>query len=220
MHFLCLHGMGTNSSVFEMQTAAVRYNLGDHHTFDFVEGTIPVPIAPELEGILSPDDDYFAYFDPENLETCRKALVDISTIVETDGPYDGVIAFSQGAALANTYIVNRIWQDPSGQVMDPVFKCAIYFSGGLPADPLAMKDGLLRLLDFSIDGQVIEIPTACIWGQNDLEYPPKLAALCYEGSREIFVHNGGHEVPASDDAAVTTCVKLIRRTIDRALHRQ
>ena len=36
-----------------MLTAAIRYELGDRHTFEFVEGTVPVPIAPgKLCGIF------------------------------------------------------------------------------------------------------------------------------------------------------------------------
>jgi hypothetical protein len=29
-----------------MQTAAIRYELGDHHTYDFVEGNITCEIEP------------------------------------------------------------------------------------------------------------------------------------------------------------------------------
>jgi hypothetical protein len=64
MRFLCLHGIGTNNHVLEMQTgithtlndtremlllkdlaATVRYELGDTHTYEFVEGTERAPIA-------------------------------------------------------------------------------------------------------------------------------------------------------------------------------
>jgi len=126
MRFLCLHGMGTNSHIFEMQTAALRYELGDHHTYEFVEGTIETPIAPELKCYLSTGDTYFAYFDQNSLSTCRKALSDLETFIQTDGPFDGVMAFSQGAALASTLIVKKFLQDPCGQTLNPIFKCAIF----------------------------------------------------------------------------------------------
>lgn len=44
---------GGDDKVFEMQTAAIRYELGDHHEFEFVEGTISHAIAPEIEPLVS-----------------------------------------------------------------------------------------------------------------------------------------------------------------------
>lgn len=34
------------SKIFEIQTAAIRYELGDNHIYDFVEGTIPSKMQP------------------------------------------------------------------------------------------------------------------------------------------------------------------------------
>ena len=48
MRFLCLHGMGTNSRIFEAQTAAIRYLLGSEHTFEFIDGAVPTPMAPSM----------------------------------------------------------------------------------------------------------------------------------------------------------------------------
>jgi hypothetical protein len=64
MHFLCLHGKGTNVQVLEVQLSAthvsgivvppnpsarlgaVLYQLGDAHTYDFVEGNVLEEAAP------------------------------------------------------------------------------------------------------------------------------------------------------------------------------
>ena len=48
MRFLCLHGMGTNSRIFEAQTAAIRYLLGSEHTFEFIDGAVPTAMAPSM----------------------------------------------------------------------------------------------------------------------------------------------------------------------------
>ena len=63
MHFLCLHGLGTNSYVFETQTgelalamrnpgaanvrnsATLRHDMDQHDTFDFAEAGRECPIA-------------------------------------------------------------------------------------------------------------------------------------------------------------------------------
>ena len=38
--------MPTSCQTFESQTAAIRYELGDGHEFEFVEGTTPAELAP------------------------------------------------------------------------------------------------------------------------------------------------------------------------------
>lgn len=48
MRFLCLHGMGTNSRIFEAQTAAIRHNLGSQRTFAFSDGAVPVQMAASM----------------------------------------------------------------------------------------------------------------------------------------------------------------------------
>lgn len=54
----------------------------------------------------------------------------------------------------------------------PVFKCAIFFSGGVLADPVALVEkGEIRWLSGERDGVKIEVPTAHVWGANDVLYP-------------------------------------------------
>lgn len=64
MHFLSLHGMGTNSQVLETtllgstalpisirltsSIATVRYEMDHIHTFDYPEGCVICPIAPGM----------------------------------------------------------------------------------------------------------------------------------------------------------------------------
>jgi hypothetical protein len=97
----------------------------------------------------------------------------------------------------------------------PLIKCAIFFSAGVPRDP---ETG--RLMDAAVDGEVIDVPTAHIWGKNDNLYPsfgPVLSLLCKANMREIYVHGGGHIVPgARDMEAVKNCVSVIRKTTELA----
>lgn len=155
------------------------------------------------------------------MESCRKALNDLDAYIATEGPFDAVLAFSQGAALAATLIVRKFNEDPRRQHVDPVFKCAVFLSGGVPCDPAALLHDEVRILDVGSDGEVIPVPTAHIWGLNDLPWPPKLSELCVTQGRTVFIHDGGHEVPGSrSKEAVTGTVHAIRRTIDKALYKQ
>ncbi|KAF3202890.1 hypothetical protein TWF192_008435 [Orbilia oligospora] len=143
MRFLCLHGLGTNSKVFETQTAAIRAELGEEHEYEFVDGTVPWPKAKELGDLFSDDDEYFAYYDPFDAESMLKALFQLEEYIEEEGPFDAVMGFSHGAALSSTLLLGRGteregWQSP--------FKLAVFLAGGGPLSWEALhKNQTIRL---------------------------------------------------------------------------
>ncbi|SLM36796.1 Serine hydrolase FSH [Lasallia pustulata] len=191
--------------------------MDHHHTFDFVEGTIPVPIAPEIKAYYPETDSYFNYFD-WSPGTMRTALDQLESFIALEGPYDGVIGYSHGGALAATFLIKHSRLHPGAP---PPFKCAIFLSGGIPMDPDALEKDEVRPLDGARDGALLALPTANIWGRNDQLWPGTsevLSGLCEEVARSVFVHDEGHDVPsARAKDAVLGAVKSIRRTVDRAL---
>ena len=77
----------------------------------------------------------------------------------------------------------------------------------------------------SVDGCVISVPTANIYGRNDTLWPgssEQLCGLCEEEGKAVLVHDGGHEVPGSGTSkdALIGAVKVIRRAVDKAMHTQ
>lgn len=218
MRFLCLHGWGINSEIFEIQTAALRYHMGGDHTYEFVDGSFLCPALPGIEAIYGPQDECYAYFDPLSLSSICKATEDLKNYIAADGPFDGVIGYSQGAALAATLLV----QDRAARPSHPtsLFKCAIFLSGGVPFDPVAMGRSELRELDPAVDGEPITIPTANIWGLNDFDFPntsPKLCKLCKAECRTEVIHQGGHEIPTLKGENLTNIVRAVQETIAAAL---
>ncbi|MCJ1262835.1 hypothetical protein MMC22_002705 [Lobaria immixta] len=207
-----------------MQTAAIRYELGDHHSFEFVEGAIAHPMDPGIKSLVSEHDEFFCYLDETSASSCITALDDLETYMAAEGPFDAVMAFSQGASLAATLMIQKLWQDPIQQHINPLFKCAVFFSGGIPGDPVAIRRNEPRLLDHATDGEVIQVPTAHIWGSKDpqhLSFGLPLSQLCKNETRMVFTHEGGHEVPGSSSKdAVTGSVNAIRRTVAKAVSAQ
>ena len=135
------------------------------------------------------------------------------------------MAFSQGAGLAATLMIRKMNQDPVGQRLSPLFRCAVFFCGAGPEDPGAVTGGRVRrLMKVEDDGEVIETPTAHVWGRNDGMYPhfgPVLSGLCRKSLREDLVHEGGHEVPGPRNPEhLKQTVRYIERTIERALEAQ
>ncbi|KAF2706213.1 hypothetical protein K504DRAFT_483944 [Pleomassaria siparia CBS 279.74] len=196
--------------------SAIRHALGDHHTYEFIEGSVACEAAPGLSSLTHSDDEFFRYIDPAAvIESGRSALADLEALIHDAGPFDGILAFSEGAGLAASLLIHRARLDAASGASQPLIKCAVFFSGGVPKDP---ETG--RLMSFDEDGQVIDIPTAHIWGRNDDLYPtfgPVLSKLCKPEASESFVHEGGHEIPGARDVeAIRSCVAVIRKTLELA----
>lgn len=81
-----------------------------------------------------------------------------------DGPFDGVMAFSQGAGLAPSLLIHQMQKDAYEARLHPLFRYAVFFSGGVPKDPRAERgEGSTRLMWWEDDGEVIGIPTLHVW---------------------------------------------------------
>ncbi|KAH8429840.1 uncharacterized protein LDX57_007511 [Aspergillus melleus] len=106
MRFLCLHGQGTSSDVLKTQLASLRYQLDatDSHEFDFIDGAVLWPPARGIREVFGDEVESFSYFD-ESAASILGAVVDLAQYIDSHGPFDGVIGFSQGAVLAATLII-------------------------------------------------------------------------------------------------------------------
>ena len=185
-----------------------------------VQGVILTYFAA-IEPFVSASDNFLQYADDTSSESCLKALSDLETYIVEDGPFDGVMAFSQGAGLAASLLIHQMQKDAHKAHLYPVFSCAVFFSGGAPKDPRAERSAeSTRLMWWVDDGEVIEIPTVHVWGRNDTLYPtfgPVLSKLCKASEREELVHDGGHDIPGpKDPVTVEKIARLIKRTIERA----
>ena len=139
MKILCLHGMGTNPPVFEAQTAKVRALLGPTFSFDFIEGEKPCEPAPGIAEVYS--GPYIAFYEDPTPEQVAEAHDLVNEVIEEDGPFDGIMGFSQGAALAASLILQRQTDHPTEPAQ---FRFAIFMCGMLPCSPYAQfNDHLL-----------------------------------------------------------------------------
>lgn len=157
---------------------------------------------------------YWAYFDSSSTSSYILALDQLDAYVAAEGPFDGVLAFSQGAGLAAMHIVRKAIQAP---LQAPPFKCAILVSCNGVYDPVAwLVHGEVRALDPEVDGQLIKIPTVHIWGKQDRlrNESEAVSKLCDKSLATVFVHEGGHEVPRlSARNAIAGSAKAMRRGI-------
>lgn len=170
----------------------------------------------ELATIFSgdPATSCYAYVEQTVTSSCQ-ALTMLDDYIAAEGPFDGAIGFSEGASLAAMHIIRKAQQGHEAP-----FKCAIFISCGGLFDPTALLNrGEGTPLEPKAVGELIRIPTAHIWGENDpmKKEGEKLNQLSEEQLRSVFVHQGGHEVPGlgMTAAVITAAVNAMRRAIDR-----
>lgn len=136
MRFLCLHGMGTNSSIFEAQLAPIVANLDPSHEFVYVNGEIECEPAEGVATIFS--GPFYCYYGQPTPDQLQAAFDLVHDVMEEEGPFDGIIGFSQGAALAASLLLNYRKKNPRGGC--DLFRAAIFTCGSLPFDPDAVDE--------------------------------------------------------------------------------
>ncbi|MCJ1404141.1 hypothetical protein MMC11_007366 [Xylographa trunciseda] len=154
--------------------------------------------------------EYYAFF-TDFSTSFDVALEDLEEYLVADGPFDGVIGFSQGACLAASLMMQHARKEPP----QSTFRCAIFICG---IEPWNMTDG--RTYNTTTDGELIQVPVATIYGSKDYQWAEAslaLSRLCNSQTKEVFDHGRGHEIPRTSELTAGMA-RVIRKVIDRALH--
>ena len=171
----------------------------------------------DIKAYYPSEDTYYQYYDSHSAESLLLALSQLEIYIQEEGPFDGVLGFSQGAALAATYLA-RLRRDKTSRPLP--FRCAVFFCGGIPFDPKSLDQGEMKLIEPETTGRILELPTANIWGRNDTVWPGSsevLCELCEDSCKAVYVHDEGHSIPGPRaKEAVQGCVRAIRRVIGQA----
>ncbi|KAK6213784.1 hypothetical protein QIS74_09786 [Colletotrichum tabaci] len=161
MRFLCLHGMGTNSDVYEAQLAPIIAQLDPGHEFVFVDGLLDCEPADKVDAIFP--GPFSCYYDKPVLSQLQDAYDVIYEVLREEGPFDGVFGFSQGGALAASLILHHQATNPYAP---DLFKLAVFTCASLPFDPeshrradkyhatVCPETGAVRVRDWAADERV------------------------------------------------------------------
>lgn len=196
---LCLHGFVQSGEIFKAKSSGMRKYLKKIGLETYYL-TAPIDIIPaDLPFDLSENDLTKFGADTKGREfkgwwlkndadyNIDKALEVIRECYEKEGPFIGVIGFSQGAGLAGLITQNFHNLVPG----NPPLKFAIYFSGFRITDNEKLE---------SYYDNKISIPTLHVMGELDtvvsIERAMRLPDECCEtGTATILKHPGGHFVP-------------------------
>jgi hypothetical protein len=173
-----------------------------------------------VKELVSNNNDFFRYAEDNDLSTALELYANIEDLIGSEGPFDGLIAFSEGAGVGASLLAYQEKMVAAGQSSPFTFTCGIFFSAAPPVDVQGMQRGELRHLSGAEDGRCIKVPTAHVWDPDDAVHPgfgEVLRGLCFEEAAEEYVHGLGHVVPGTQsEEGVKETVRVLRRTIERA----
>jgi len=129
MRFLCLHGMGTNSKVYEAQLAPVRQRLDPTYEFEFVDGLVECGPATGVPSLFP--GPFYCYYNKPTAENLQAAYDLVLEIIEEEGPFEGIFGFSQGGALAASLLLHHRKTNPHAPEL---FDLAVFTCASLPFD--------------------------------------------------------------------------------------
>ncbi|KAF4525922.1 hypothetical protein B566_EDAN016697, partial [Ephemera danica] len=192
LRVLCLHGYRQSADTFRNKLGALRKMLKKQVEFVFVTAPHAVPVAEGQEDDTQQFGWWFCTEDRTfNARTPCKTSVGLeeswamlSRVFEEQGPFHGVLGFSQGAALA-AMLAAKAQADPVFQ-----FEFIILVAG--------FKSLCEAHAEFYTPPQ-LPVPSLHVYGSTDQVIHPDLSRSLAEGfaSPEVLEHPGGHFVPAT-----------------------
>ncbi len=165
--------------------------------------------------MFPPDDEYFQYYDHNDPKSIQTAVDDLEQYIADEGPFDAVLAYSMGVALAATVMIRQSVHHPVANGV--TFKMAVFLSGSPPYDYAALTRGEIRMYLEGTDGVKINMPTAHIWGSNDQEWSHagiEVVKICNPDVRYQYLHGAGHQIPNSPPEVVVAMAATVKSAID------
>ncbi|KAL9067356.1 MAG: hypothetical protein Q9161_006964 [Pseudevernia consocians] len=188
-------------------------NFGEYE-FVYPDGEVDTTPTTDVRELYSPPYRCFYELDASSSQLLR-AHEYLDEIVEEDGPFEGILGFSQGAEVAASFL---LYQAPN-----VTFKFAVLIGGTPPFDVSALATGK-NVTPIKMHGDThsarIEIPTAHIIGRSDAyrEFSKVIVTLCNPRETKVYDHKGAHIVPRGQEA-MEDLTAALNWVVDRAMYR-
>lgn len=201
MKILYLHGYGQHSEsmkktshdiekwLFQEYKATLHYVIAPHHVINFKkeDGNAWFTVG---------SDDLEAFFGAKEYFGVDESINKINQYIEENGPFDGVVGFSQGSVMTTILLGLNTYQ----------FKFAFIIGSYSPTD-----------MKYTLYNQ-ITIPTLHIWGMDDSIVASDQSEKNYNNypnkNKEKYVHNGKHIIPVNSSSK-----EMFKAFIDRTLNK-
>lgn len=188
-------------NLLTFNAGGVVRNLEKDHSasFVYVGGEVSCGPGPGIEHIF--EGPYYSYHnwprrlenDGEDERSVQGAYDLLDDIIDTEGPFEGILGFSHGATLAFAFLSQHARKWPYQPM--PV-RCALFFSA-MPPFRLGEEDQWI----YDQGLRELSIPSVHVVGKSDfaLEHSLKLHTMCDPAMAALVVHSKGHEIPGDTD---------------------
>jgi predicted esterase len=214
---LCLHGGGSNATVFKIQTRRLQWALNSQFRFVFarapIEGTPGMGMLPVFKSCApfyrwvsrrfkAGEADH--EITPQEEVEAIDAILD--KVIEENGGYQsfaGVIGFSQGARLTIGLLLRQLLEIRDYGESKWQLKFGVVVGGPFP--PISLTPP-----EMEIDYELLkQIPTVHAWGRVDpvREHCKPMFEVCdWMNTGSLFMDfEGGHHLPLKDNEARDLC---------------
>ena len=190
---LYLQGYRQNAQVSKEKTGSFRKALKKHCDFTFVSAPNVIP-SPETEAIEQPltgwwfsknDRSYLAQEYSGCCDGFEESLNVVAKALEENGPFDGIISFSQGSSMLSMLCALKEEGDPRFQD----FKFAFFVAGFKSRQSQHQK----------FYEKKITIPSLHVIGDTDQVIPKDMSEELLKLYEDPVVvrHGGGHFIPTT-----------------------
>ncbi|KAJ5351829.1 hypothetical protein N7452_000803 [Penicillium brevicompactum] len=235
MKILMLHGSRQSGELFRAKLQALEklfqraFGPFQPGTNELIYPTAPFPlVSPSGTSELRDRHGAWSWFQSESIDGVlpglNDSLLSIASILKESGPFDGIIGFSQGGALA-AMIASLLEENRSDAFTQLSSEGGIEFPEAfaqLTHPPLkfvvSISGYAVSHLDYcAFYSPAIRTPTLHFLGSMDTiveeEVSMKLVHYCHEGNKTspiVVRHSGGHIVPGGKKelSVVTQFIKL------------
>lgn len=240
MKVLVLPGFMQGAGTFAIHTAALKEEmerlgwhadyLSPYHAFSSMD-QVPYRYAGKEElgkrwnKLVARNNHRYWWLHDEEKGEYRgfdESLAFFRQYLRENGPYDGIVGFSQGAAMATVLATQA--EELNGQQ----FQFALLFSGLVPTESavegksrfelneLEDLDEFMRLtrvvpsIDAYFDGSRLDTKVVCIYGTKDTVVTPiRTRHLATRFQHVLVVKHDGAHVVVSDRAQIKSILRLV-----------
>ncbi|KAF5683759.1 fusarin C cluster-oxidoreductase [Fusarium circinatum] len=184
---LCLHGGGASSQIMRVQLAKLERALSKSFQLIYLEGPLNSAPGPGVLPFFENCGPYSCWVSDDNSlspedkkDDEANAIAYIKSFILQNGPFAGVLGFSQGARAAASILLEQQRETFTHDLLFGVFLC-----GTFPT--FIHKDTEIRL------------PTLHVLGLSDPWYSQGqklLSQSSHQSIKRVIKFDGGHHIPA------------------------
>jgi len=200
--FLCLHGFRTSGEI--LKTQLQKWPESVHQKIDlvFLDGPYPAQGKSDVEGIFDPP--YYEWFqfnkeftEYQNFDEC---LAYIEDFMIKNGPFDGLLGFSQGAILSGG--LPGLQAKGVALTKVPKIKYLIIVGGAMFKSPSVAEKAY---------ASPIQCPSLHFLGETDFLRPYGMELIKGCVDPVVVEHPKGHTIPRLDEKGLKSALGFIER---------